>query len=439
MKRKNGFSYRPYIPFKAEAKEIYICRLAPSEEGVEAEWLAEADSACVHLFQNGKEIKTICVEGARSLSLTGLEKDAEYTLSVTSGKQESCVRPFKTGDYHGRVVNYLHKEDGQFAEIGHFLGSPSIVRWKGDLYVSMDIFRTEEGTMNCSYLFRSKDDGKSWEYVTDLAPCEWGRLFVAEEKLCMLATTGEGGSVIVSCTEDGYTWATPTLVAFGSSGKYAKYQSVTSPTAYVEYNGKLYFSYYYGGLAVKDCRNGILECDLSKGVLNPAAWTAAEPLQVQFEWNADSDGELRYSEEGNIVERDGEIFNIMRFAYGRALMGKLEGDTCAFYKVIDFPVGHCKFFISGKQADGYYYAMGTDKCYPRERIELLKSKNLEEWEEVKVIDDISDLESGKNGIQYPSFLLEDGKFYTVIRTALNGADTFHNSNAVSFKIIELKK
>lgn len=433
---KNSFSQRPYFPFTySKNREIYICRLAPDTESVELQWLSEAESVEVVLCENGNE-KKYRVNNSHSFSIDGLKKNMLYSVYVSDGKYESNIRLFNTGDYHGKVINYIHKDDKQFDQIGSFLGSPSVVRYKGELYVSMDIFTKDEGSMNCTLIFKSSDNGVTWQYLTDIAPCEWGGLFVAQDKLCILGCSGENASAIISVSTDGLNWTIPSLVAFGSSGTRAKYGIIVSPNSKIILNNKLYASYCIGslGTGVIDC--GILICDLNKDITDSTAWTRTNTVTVDHDWGGDP--KIKYCEEGNIVEREGQIYCLLRFAHKRALMNKWDGETYKFYKIVDLPVAHCKFVISSRQKDGFYYCIGNDRCYPREKILLLKSPDLEKWEIVQIVDDISDLQSETNGIQYPMFLPEGNDWPMVVRTALNDADSFHNSNSITFNRINIK-
>ena len=60
-------------------------------------------------------------------------------------------------------------------------------------------------------------------------------------------------------------------------------------------------------------------------------------------------------------------------------------------------------------------------------------EDLENWETVRTLEDISERSVEFDGVQYPNFFVEIGNFYTVLRNALHGAHTFHDSNATVFK------
>ena len=437
-----AFAYKPFLTFdKREFADLYIVRLAPAENFVDLEWLSIDDEFTIKIFKDGQEVKTVKVRQKRA-RIEGLEKNTEYSLIVESAKRKSLTRLFKTGDFRGTVINYLHPKDRQYEYHGSYLASPDIVRFKGNLYASMDIFKNrkkgEKGACNLTLLYHSKDDGQTWEYVADLLPAFWGSLFVAQNKLCLIASSAENGSLIISCSVDGEHWETPTELLRGLGDAELPGVHKAPGAVWIE-NDRVYVAVEFGSYGIKRLDNLLAVADLTKNIMDYEAWTFTAPAMVDFSWGGDQD--IRFAIEGNTVGRNGEIFNILRYAYKKALMMKYNKDNpenpCEFYKVIEFPLGHCKFYIQQAE-DGTYYAMGNPSCYPRNQLELYKSYDLEQWEKVRTLEDISNLDKDTNGYQYPSFILEGKKAYTVIRAALNGAASFHDSNAIVFRKFEIE-
>lgn len=430
----------PSIFGEYEQSAVCIVRLAPFKTGVEIQLLSEYQQFEVLLYDNENIVKNFST-CQKYVVINGLECDKEYSVVVKSEKGESCKRIFRTGDYLGTVVNYLHPDDEYYAFSGRYIATPMIVRFKGDLYVSMDVFHGngigQKGRDRLTLLYRSKDDGKTWEYVAEMLPAFWGTLFVANEKLCLLAVDSETGLLLVRSSDDGETWSDPMYLSYKND--FNDYIMHKSATPYVKLNEKLYFAIEYGGYNVKRFDTLVVCLDLRKDVLDKAAWMLSDCAQVEFDWYEYSDKTIRFAIEGNMVEKDGELFILSRYSAKKALMWEYDKynpqKAPVFHKVVDFDCGHCKFFIQ-KADDGMYYAMGNTECYPRQVLKLYRSENLEEWEELKILEDISMLSIEKNGVQYPNFFIEEGKFYTVLRNALNGAHSFHDSNAIVFKIYE---
>ena len=433
-------SYKPYYLWEDEKDPVYIVRLAPDKTSVELEWLSEALHFEVCVFEKDSLVKSVKTDEKR-IAIEGLQENVEYSVAVKCETGESKRRLFVTADYLGKVVNYLHPDDLCYAFSGRYVASPFIIRFNGYIYVSMDVFRggDQRGAFNLSLIYRSKDDGKTWEYVSDIVPSFWPTLFVANGKLCILAVDTEAGSLVVFSSADGETWSEPTYLLYGC-GSSTGCGMHKSAMPYVEMDGKLYFGLEYGGHGVKRFDSLVACLDLQKDVLDKSAWTFSDKARVEFEWDVNTKRQIRFAIEANAVERDGEIFVLSRFAYKKALMWKYDKTqpkkALQFYKTVDFEAGHCKFYIQ-KSGDGWYYAMGNTTCYPRHVVKLYRSKDLENWETVQTLEDISERSAEKDGVQYPSFFMENGKFYTVLRNALHGAHTFHDSNAIVFKTYDI--
>ena len=435
-----GSSYQPFRLWEDEKDASYIVMLSPDKTSVELEWLSDDKDFEVCVYQGDALVKSVKTQEKRTV-IDGLTENQEYSVIVKSQTGESKARLFVAADYLGKVVNYLHPDDLCYSFSGRYVASPSIIRFKGDIYVSMDVFRggDQRGAFNLTLLYRSKDDGKTWEYVTDIVPSFWGTLFIANEKLCILSADSEAGSLVVLCSENGKDWSDPTYLQYGS-GSSAACGMHRSAVPYTVVDGKMYFGMEYGGHSAKRFDTMVACLDLNKDVLDKASWTFSGKTRVEFDWCEGSDRSVRFAIEANAVERDNEVFVLSRYAYKKALMWKYDKNeptkAPAFYKVVDFEAGHCKFYIQ-KSEDGWYYALGNTGCYPRHVIRMYRSKDLENWETLKTLEDISDRSVEKDGVQYPSFFMENGKCYTVLRNALHGAHTFHDSNATVFKTYDL--
>ena len=70
-------------------------------------------------------------------------------------------------------------------------------------------------------------------------------------------------------------------------------------------------------------------------------------------------------------------------------------------------------------------------------LSLIASDDCEHWEVVKDIMDKRDDDPKKIGFQYTDFMIEDDKILFLCRTAMNGAENFHNNNYIIFDTIQL--
>ncbi len=433
-------SYKPFLLLEEDRTPVTIVRLAPSRTAVEIQFLSDESSFEVCVTEGDMPVKSVQTH-EKQLTVDGLKPNRTYVVSVKCPAGESGRRRFVTGDYLGTVVNYLHPDDPAYAFSGRFLATPSLVRFREKLYVSMDVFcgGNDRGAYNLTLLYRSADNGITWEYVTDLVPAFWGTLFVARDKLCLLAVDTEVGSLLVMSSEDGENFGDPTYLRYGC-GHRVGCGNHKSATPCLERNGKLYFALEYGGYGVKRFDTLVATVDLSKDICDKSAWVFSESARVEFDWWQGSDQSIRFAIEGNMVERNGELFVVSRYAYHRALLWRFDPSRLTkapvMEKILDFEPGHCKFHIQ-KAEDGTYYAMGNTGCYPRHVLRLYRSRNLEEWETVATLEDISELSAEKDGVQYPGFFIENGCLHTVLRNALNGAHTFHDSNAIVYKTYSL--
>ena len=80
--------------------------------------------------------------------------------------------------------------------------------------------------------------------------------------------------------------------------------------------------------------------------------------------------------------------------------------------------------------------MTTNKIWQRNVLSLYSSYDLENW---KVERDLINLEDAEwcesnwdSAVQYPTWLIEGEDIIAAVRAAMNGADNFHNSNALTY-------
>lgn len=450
MKGYNNWNYKPYIPLDRLDNENrpYITRIAPYEDSIEIEYSECEDKKLYINVLYETDTKKIAVESNPQI-ICNLEPEKEYIIYIEdeNGKK-SVQRKVKTGFVPGTVVNYLHPKDDVYAFSGHFLCSPSIVRLpSGGLLASNDIFG-HSMPQNLTILYRSENNGKTWQYAGELFPCFWGKLFMHNDRLYMLGMSTEYGDVLIGCSEDeGYTWSAPTVILRGSCST-SENGPHRAPCVITKSHGRLWSSLEYGSWANNEFSSGVLSIDENADLMKAENWTCSELLRYDKSWTdaPDTAGAI----EGNIVELpNGDLVNCLRLnVANKMLILKIDPNHPEkkeeFVKTAEFPLGHTKFEIQ-KNSDGYYYAVGNrliknndeqNSC-SRNILSIYRSKDTQNWEFLKDVLNYSHLNKNYIGFQYPAFLISGDEMLILSRTAFNGAESFHDNNYITFHKIKL--
>ena len=199
MKTHIGWSYRPYRP-PFEGADIYICRIVPKATSIELFWLPCEENATYTVFCKECEAESFEKLGdttACSFRIEDLATERDYDFYVACNGITSAVRKARTGVAVGTTVNYLHPQDTVYSFSGRFLCSPTLLVYPdGYLLTSMDLF--EGGApQNLTLLFGSEDNGKTWEYVSEVFPCFWGKPFLHHGVLYILGCSTEYGDLLI--------------------------------------------------------------------------------------------------------------------------------------------------------------------------------------------------------------------------------------------------
>ena len=480
MRGSNLIQHRPYIhPLHREKRNSpFICRLAPSANGFELEWLdLGKEGSCMLYYGVREEEKKECLKVTESsVKVSGLETDCDYELYLETAKgARSMTRLVRTGTIPKgcTVINYLHPEDDAYDFSGKYLCSPSLSRVKsGRLIAGMDLYG-HHMAQNLTLHFYSDDDGKTWHYMQDLYPFYWSTLFVHKDVLYMLGLTTEYGNLQIACSADeGQTWSAPVTLFYGSNVlcRYGGFHR--APMHVVPYQGKLYTTCEYGSWEAGAHLPAILSVDLDADLMDPQSWNRSEHLFFEGKWKEKA-GTIGDTMEGNIVPgKDGCLYSYLRWKTGSLLKLKVnaqEPDKAPeFVDIIEAPVTNSMFRIipipaeQGKEEhskeehskedqgreeqkkdqvpDKYY--MISNRRTPammesgfftcRNVLSLCETNDLEHFQVVKDIVNAESEDPGKVGFQYPVFLYEEGKLSLVIRSAFNNANSAHDSNYMLF-------
>jgi hypothetical protein len=309
----------------------------------------------------------------------------------------------------------------------------------------MDVYESGQ-PQNLTLIFRSDDNGESWYYLSELMPCFWGKLFLHKGDVYMLSCSTEYGDLLISRSNDGAkSFASPTVLLRGSNGKAGNVGVHKNPQNIVIYNGRLYNTFEWGSWQNKEYYHAasVMSCGIDDDLCDPASWHFTPPLKYDPQWNGVSPDGFKGTIEGTLcVSPDGELYNVMRYQTGdkRALVYKVDTEDhdapLTFSHAIDFPGNLSKFMIKYDAESGKYYSIVCrridDPKTNRNLLSLISSTDLLCWKvDCDLIDKRFD-DPKKVGFQYVDFDFDGDDIIFLCRTAMNNADTFHNSNYSTF-------
>ncbi|RKN85516.1 LamG-like jellyroll fold domain-containing protein [Paenibacillus ginsengarvi] len=266
--------------------------------------------------------------------------------------------------------------------------------------------------------------------------------------------------MIRKSADGGLSWTTPVdaasgllFTADGTNGTYAYH---TAPTPVVHANGRIYRAFEASGPPYawpSHFKAFMLSAPEDADLLNAASWSRTNELAYDRAWTpafwkSTTPGWL----EGNaVVAPNGEIWNMLRFnsapAVDKAAIVKLSNDnaTVSFDPVdgfIDFPGGMGKFTIRYDERTRQYLTLTNQITQPskpdqRNVLSLYASDDLRHWRYVQtLLTDDSGLSVAnsiaKVGFQYVDWQLDGDDLIYVVRAAYDGADSYHNSNRITF-------
>jgi hypothetical protein len=336
-----------------------------------------------------------------------------------------------------------------------YLGSPSILRLpNGQLLASADRFGSGFKTPRNVSLYTSVDNGTNWSFHTWIEKMYWANLFESGGHFYLLGTDHDGPSNIkISRSVDGLSWPTSQQVVL-VNGSYN-----TGPTPAALSNGRLFRAMesfrppHHWGV---DYGAVVMSASAGDDLLDPSSWTLTEPLYLDVKWLPPSWGKLPTPGylEGNAVEApDGTMKNILRLnTAGSAADGnhavklELSGDhkKLSFERVLNFPGGHSKFVIRRDPVTQLYFTLSnlnTDVKYADQRnvLVLCASSDLDNWAVLEtLLQDDTGLQP-QDSVRYTGFHYVDWQFDAagiiyLIRTAYRGANSYHNSDRLTYKV-----
>ena len=456
MKTHKNWSYCPYKPLFVDTGEIYICRLAPHKNSVTLDYLSSANEFSIYCRLKGESSFILVGKTTeKTFTITNLEENRDYEFYVASGNKTSRIRLARVGESVGlSVINYLHPDDEVYAFSGRYLCSPSIVRHPdGYLLTSMDLY-AHAHPQNLTLIYRSDDNGLSWRYACELFPCFWAKLFVHNGEIYCLGTSTEYGDLLIGkSTDGGFTFGEPTVLLRGSNGKNGETGVHKNPQPVVKFNGRIYNTFEWGSWGRGYHAMAVMSAPDNADLLNSDSWTFSEPTPYNSSWVGTVDGNSCGNLEGGLTVVDNALKVYSRYDTGNAnpSYGKIvvywvdtvnPENPIKFERVVDFNGNMSKFEVKFDRKSQTYYSIGNyltdhENRFSRNVLALYRSKNAINWEVDRFIYDYRNCDKNKVGFQYVDFEIENDEIIFSCRTAINGANSFHDSNYMTFDRIKI--
>ncbi len=353
-----------------------------------------------------------------------------------------------------------------------YLGSPSLVRMPdGGILATHDYFGTgcpknHYGREHLTSVYRSDDDGLTWDNLTHITGAFWSGLFVHGDAVYLLGTSYQFGSIVIRRSEDGgNTWTDPgdsssgLLFEGGPDKEPPNYHCAPVPVLVSQ--GRLW-------RAFEDCspqkwgsgfKAMVISADLGADLLDATQWNATNKLAYDQDTDPADYGENPSGGsgwlEGNVVEApDGGLWDFLRVhsfpILNKAAMVQIDTDshTLSFDPesgFVNMPGGGTKFTIRRHPETRIYWSLVNDmeddpKPLKRNRLTLVSSPDLKEWTTRKHLlwDNLEmdpQLSFDNTGFQYVDWQFDGDGIIYLVRTAYDGAHNFHDSNRITFSRI----
>lgn len=358
-----------------------------------------------------------------------------------------------------------------------FLGSPSLIRLDDgsilathDYFGAQGILDTEHECMLTS-VYKSFDDGLTWQNITHIPYCFWGNLFRHNGEIYLMSCSREYGDILIRKTTDGgYTWTVPADEKSGMLFK-SGYPHHTNPNPHLPITpilhayGRVFktVEFYDTTMPIKGFfPRAYSACVMSApedaDLLDSSSWSFSNqlpfmpelfPEEIVHERSGFLEGTLAVAPDGSLkslIRVHFRVFNV-------ALMMNLSKDgkelTYDPQPIIEnFPGGQSKFSIRYDEQTGLYFTLSNPRTFwddddlsQRNVLTLNCSADLRNWRELCVVaEDESGLPAALScqltGFQYPDWQFDGDNIIALVRTAYRGANRFHDANRITFHVIK---
>ncbi|HOF61352.1 MAG TPA: sialidase family protein [Candidatus Latescibacteria bacterium] len=392
------------------------------------------------------------------------------TVFVGCAAQTSTSR---AGTNTSRAPNWISEVRYQDPRTQCYLGSPSIVRLPdGALLATHDYFGpgaplNHEGQEFLTSVYRSEDNGRTWQHLQHLAGQYWSGLFVHNGAVYILGTSAHNEHIVIRrSTNGGYTWTTPVddttglLFRGGIGDNPPGYHC--APVPVLKAQGRIWRAFEDNDgteVFARGFKALVISADENADLLHASSWRMTNRLKFDQAnrpagWGEVEGGGMGWLE-GNAVEGpDGRIWDILRVnSYPVLNKGAMvqvldEGRRMVFDPAtgfIDLPGGASKFTIRRDPQTGIYWMLSNDmedgtRPVRRNRLSLFSSSDLRTWTKRATLleyhgDDPAQAPK-TTGFQYVDWQFDGDDIIYLVRTAYDGAHNFHDSNRITFGKVE---
>ena len=374
-----------------------------------------------------------------------------------------------------------------------YLGSPSIIRLPdGALLATHDYFgpgcpRNHESEESLTSVYRSEDDGVTWQNITHIMNCYWSSLFLNQDSVYLLGTSQQYGSIFIRRSDDGgFTWTHPVDEQHGILFRGGYYHDPPNyhcaPVPVLIHEGRIYKAFedcdpLVWGAGFQAC---VISAPIDADLLDAANWTMSNKIPFDPAWSPTGSDHIErppgYREGNVVVDPEGQLWDILTFEVTPLTQEKAarilisdDGKRISFDPAtgfFDFPGAKAKFTIRRDPVTGKYLSLvnhlaekdlllklaalpdeqqtRVHRHHPmRERnvMALTTSDNLWDW---RVVTELMRDDTGLSpedsirltGFQYVDWQFDGDDIIYVVRTAYRGALNFHDSNRIVYRVLK---
>ncbi len=341
-----------------------------------------------------------------------------------------------------------------------YIGSPSLAVLPDGTYVASHDFFGPGTTFDTTAIFSSSDRGKTWTRAAVLDGQFWSRLFVLNDRLYIIGSTGRWGTLVVRRSDDGgRTWTEPEdpttgLVVPGND----KHLFGIAPGATLVHEGRIYKCAVRREAGPRKWGQPqeffVLSASVDADLLKSDSWRHSTVVREE-----PVKGKPWLCDEGNVVlAPDGSLQVVMRVhepKHGNVaalLQLSDDGRTLTFDRktgLIEFPGGCKKFTVRFDPVSRRYWSLANwaqakdrprarDTNYMRNTLALTGSTTLRDWQVNSVL--LYDEDVRKVGFQYADWHVDGQDMIAVVRTSWGEAPDCHNANYLTFhRITDFRK